>query len=48
MQSDAPSRYVLGVDVGTQSARAGVFDGEGKQLSTAAAALALYKPEGCV
>ncbi len=37
--------YVIGVDVGTQSARAGVFDLSGRMLGTARQALKIHHPQ---
>lgn len=41
----APNRVYIGVDVGTASARAGVFDTRGKMLAHATQAIQLWYPE---
>jgi FGGY-family pentulose kinase len=47
--SNAPLKYYLGVDVGTGSARAGVFDERGLMLGAASQAILLFHPaEGFV
>ncbi|RJL00932.1 ribulokinase [Paracoccus aestuarii] len=38
--------YVIGVDVGTGSARAGVFDGRGAMLASARRDIAMHRPSG--
>src|ERR1041385_4017162 len=38
------SQYVIGVDVGTGSARAGLFDGEGSLLASAVEPIQTWKP----
>src|SRR5579872_3447549 len=38
------SRYVIGVDVGTTSARAGVFNGAGEMLASSANPIETWKP----
>ncbi|MFK7997420.1 MAG: FGGY-family carbohydrate kinase [Granulosicoccus sp.] len=38
-------RYVVGVDVGTGSARAGIFDETGRMYATAQRAIALHRPQ---
>ena len=40
----ADDRYVLGIDLGTESARAGIFDLEGRAVATAATTYALTHP----
>jgi D-ribulokinase len=42
------ARYLLGVDVGTGSARAGVFDLSGRLLASATRELALYREAGAI
>ena len=39
------SAYYLGIDVGTGSARAGVFDRRGRQLGTATHPITTWTPE---
>jgi len=41
-QSD---KYVVGVDVGTGSARAGLFDANGGRLATASHPIAMWRPQ---
>jgi D-ribulokinase len=41
-------RYLVGVDVGTGSARAGVFDLTGRMLATAKQDIALYREPGAI
>lgn len=44
---DTPhAKYALGVDVGTGSARAGVFDLDGKLLASAVHPVTMFRPEG--
>ena len=38
--------YVIGVDVGTGSARAGVFDTEGRMLATARRTIDMHREDG--
>jgi D-ribulokinase len=40
--------YLIGIDVGTGSARAGVFDLAGRMLSTAKADITMWRDEGFV
>ncbi|MET0172560.1 MAG: FGGY family carbohydrate kinase, partial [Agrobacterium vaccinii] len=40
------AKYLIGVDVGTGSARAGVFDTSGGLLATAKRAIALHREDG--
>ena len=40
--------YVIGVDVGTGSARAGLFDFEGRMLSVAKRDITLYREAGSI
>jgi FGGY-family pentulose kinase len=42
------ARYVIGVDVGTGSARAGLFDLEGRMLSVAKRDITLYREAGSI
>jgi len=37
-------KFYLGIDVGTGSARAGVFDARGRQLGVASQAIQLWRP----
>lgn len=39
-------RYSVGIDVGTGSARCGVFDLKGKMMGSASKAIATYQPKG--
>jgi D-ribulokinase len=50
MTSDASATagYLIGVDVGTGSARAGVFDLDGRLLASASRDLALYRASGAI
>ncbi len=41
-------RYVMGIDVGTGSARAGVFDEAGQMLASAKADIPLYRDAGAI
>lgn len=43
-----PERYVIGVDVGTGSARAGLFDLNGRMLSVAKRDITLYREAGSI
>jgi FGGY-family pentulose kinase len=40
-----PARYYLGIDVGTSSARAGIFDARGIRVGMGAHPLAIFRPE---
>lgn len=44
----SPSQYVIGVDVGTGSARSGLFDLKGSMLSVAKRDIGLYREAGAV
>ncbi|PTM93342.1 FGGY-family carbohydrate kinase [Mycoplana dimorpha] len=46
--SEAASRYVIGVDVGTGSARAGLFDLNGRMLSVAKRDISLFREAGSI
>ena len=39
------TRFYVGVDVGTGSARAGVFDERGKRVGMASKAIQMWKPQ---
>jgi FGGY-family pentulose kinase len=41
-----PDRFYLGIDVGTGSARAGLFDGEGRMLAAADHAIEIWREAG--
>jgi FGGY-family pentulose kinase len=45
---EGAARYVIGVDVGTGSARAGLFDLEGRMLSVAKRDITLYREAGSI
>ncbi|RKP46141.1 FGGY-family carbohydrate kinase [Pararobbsia silviterrae] len=47
-ESNALPRYVIGVDVGTGSARAGVFDLEGRMLASAKHDIGLFRAAGSI
>jgi ribulose kinase len=38
-------QYVIGIDVGTGSARAGIFDVNGKMLASASEPIEMWKPK---
>ena len=42
------SRYIIGVDVGTGSARAGIFDLKGRMMSSASHEIALFHASGSI
>ncbi|HTO29670.1 MAG TPA: FGGY family carbohydrate kinase, partial [Pararhizobium sp.] len=48
MPVDPARRYVIGVDVGTGSARAGLFDLDGTMLSVARRDISLYREAGAI
>ncbi|KQY15156.1 FGGY-family carbohydrate kinase [Rhizobium sp. Root482] len=48
MPADPVPRYVIGVDVGTGSARAGLFDLNGTMLSVARRDISLYREAGAI
>ena len=41
-------RYLIGIDVGTGSARAGVFDATGAALGTGKCDIAMHRPDGVI
>ena len=45
MPNPTPNEYVIGVDVGTGSVRAGIFDLRGQMLAHAAKDLTIWKPQ---
>ncbi|KXU91893.1 ribulokinase [Caballeronia megalochromosomata] len=45
---NAGTRYVIGVDVGTGSARAGIFDAAGNMVASAKRDFALYRESGAI
>ncbi|HUU94796.1 MAG TPA: FGGY-family carbohydrate kinase [Phycisphaerae bacterium] len=45
MSSSPDKRCYVGIDVGTGSARVGVFDGNGKMLATATREIRIWRPE---
>jgi FGGY-family pentulose kinase len=45
MAADTKQAAYVGIDVGTGSARAGIFDGRGRRLGMGTATLAIFRPE---
>ena len=45
MANSTPNEYVIGVDVGTGSVRAGIFDLRGRMLAHAAKEITLWRPQ---
>lgn len=48
MTTDLESRYVIGIDVGTGSARAGVFTLDGRMIGTDKHEIAIYRSGGAI
>ena len=47
-EADAQKSYVLGIDVGTGSARAGVFTTEGRLVGTEKFPIAIHREGGTI
>ena len=48
IHDSSDARYVLGVDVGTGSARAGLFDANGKMIASAQHPITLHRAAGAI
>ncbi len=47
-QPNPDARYVIGIDVGTGSARAGIFDAAGRMMATAKHDIGLFRDSGAI
>jgi len=45
MATDQPQKHFIGIDVGTGSARAGIFDASGRMLASAVQEIQMWRPE---